>query len=262
MTQKTINFSSEKKFKSFMAQYEPIADLDNIKQTFPDGTKIADYAITNTIIIELKTLKEDPTQKMENYLHEIMKQPDFPAIYGEIDFRRIVNLLPNGKDIIRKFETIAFRQIESIMSKANKQVMSTIDHLKMDYQTSGVLVIINELADFFEPDVLVDYISKRLGSKNDNGLLRFTHLNHVVLIQDTHKIKDSNQGGIAIPIYDIVNDNIPDNGISNKADMALSDIIKHYSEFNKHKHKKLDDINAHLDIEKIHQKGIKHQLTG
>jgi len=64
MTQKTINFSSENKFKKFIAQYEPIADLDNIKQAFPDGTKIADYAITNTIIIELKTLKENPTQKV------------------------------------------------------------------------------------------------------------------------------------------------------------------------------------------------------
>ena len=262
MTEKRIKFSSEESFKSFMAQYIPTADLDNIKDEFPNGVNIADYAINNIIVIELKTLKEDPTQKMENYFHEIMRRPDFPAIYGEINFRRVVSLLPDGKDIIRKFETIAFRQIESIMSKANKQIISTIDHLKMDSQTSGALVIINELADFFEPDVLVDYISKRLGSKSDKGLLRFTHLNHVVLIQDTHKVKDSSQGGIVIPIYEIINDNISQNGISNKANIALSDIIKHYSEFNNHKHKKTDGINESIEIEKIHQKEIEQPLRG
>lgn len=245
-----------------MAQYEPVVDLDSIKNEFPDGTRIADYAIINTIVIELKTLKEDPTQKMEGYLYEIMRRPEFPVIHGEIDFRTIINLLTDGKEIIRKFETIAFRQIESIMSNANKQIISTIDHLRMDSQTSGALVIINELADFFEPDVLVDYISKRLGSKSDKGLLRFTHLNHVVLIQDTHKIKQSNQYSTVIPIYEIINDNNLENRISDKADMALSDIIKHYSEFNKSKHKKLDGINESLEIEKIHKKEIKHPLTG
>lgn len=262
MTEKRIKFSSEKAFKSFMSQYIPVEDLDNIKDELPNGTKIADYAIKNTIVIELKTLKEDPIQKMENYFHEIMKRPDFPAIYGEINFHTVVGLLPDGKDIIRKFETIAFRQIERIMSNANKQIISTINHLEMNSQTSGALIIINELADFFEPDVLVDYISKRLGSKNDNGLLRFTHLNHVVLIQGTHKIKESNQNGIVIPIYDIINEFIPNNGVSHKADIALSDIIKHYSKFNKYKHEIINSTDEPLDIEMIHQKEIKSTLRG
>ncbi|WP_076409370.1 hypothetical protein [Shewanella sp. UCD-KL12] len=262
MIDEKVNFSNEDNFKSFMAQYDPIADLDDIEEKFPDGTEIADYAIRDVVVIELKTLKEDPTQKMENFFHEIMKRPDFPAIYGELNFRRVVNLLPDGEQNIRKFETVAFRQIESIMSKANKQVVSTIDHLKMDPQTSGTLIIINEFADFFEPDVLVNYISKRLGSKNDKGLLRFSHLNHVILIQDTHKVRDASQSGIVIPVYYIANDNIAQNEVNKKAYIALRELIKNYSHFNKCNHKVYDNVDESLDIEKLHQPEVKEPLKG
>ncbi|MEH0092551.1 hypothetical protein V6235_05935 [Vibrio metschnikovii] len=115
MSNKKIDFSNEDNFKSFMAQYEPIEDLDEMEEKFPDGTKIADYTIRDVVVIELKTLKEDPTQRMENYFHEVMKRPDFPAIYGELNFRRVVSLLPDGERVIRKFEQKTFRQIETIM---------------------------------------------------------------------------------------------------------------------------------------------------
>ncbi|MCG9560394.1 hypothetical protein L1D28_01920 [Vibrio chagasii] len=244
-----------------MAQYAPIEDLDDIEEKCPDGTKIADYVIRDVVVIELKTLKEDPTKKMENFFHEIMKRPDFPAIYGELNFRRVVSLLPDGEKQIRKFETVAFRQIESIMSKANKQVISTIEHLKMDNQTAGTLIILNEFAEFFEPDVLVGYISKMLGTKSGNGL-RFSHINRVILIQDTHKIKDSNQSGIAIPIYNILNDNIAQNDITKQADMALNELIKSYSQFNQCNHKLHKPFEDGFEIEKLHQPEVKKPLKG
>lgn len=256
MTSKKIDFSNENNFKSFMAQYALIEDLDDIEEKFPDGTKIADYAIRDVVVIELKTLKEDPTEKMENLFNEIIKRPDFPAIYGELNFRRVVSLLPDGEKQIRKFETVAFRQIESIMSKANKQVISTIEHLKMDSKTAGTLIIINEFAEFFEPDVLVGYIRKMLGTKSENGF-RFSHINHVILIQDTHKVKDSNQGEIAIPIYDILNDNIVQNDVTKQAGIALSELIKNYSHFNKCNHKLHKPFEDELEIEKLHQPEVK-----
>lgn len=244
-----------------MAEYVPVEDLDGIEEKFPDGVKIADYAIRDVVVIELKTLKEDPTEKMENFFHEIMKRPDFPTIYGELNFRRVVSLLPDGEKQIRKFETVAFRQIESIMSKANKQIISTIGNLKMDSQTAGVLFIINEFADFFEPDILVGYISKMLGTKSGAGL-RFSHINHVILVQDTHKVKDSTQRGIVIPIYDITNDNIAQNEVNKQADMALNELIKNYSHFNKCNHKLHKSCEDEFEIEKLNQPEAKIPLRG
>ncbi len=261
MANKKIDFSNESNFKSFMAQYPPIEDLDDIEKKFPDGTKIADYAIRDVLVIELKTLKKDPTKKMENFFHEIMKRPDFPAIYGELNFRRVVSLLPDGEKQIRKFETVAFRQIESIMSRANKQIISTIDNLKMDSQTAGVLLIINELADFFEPDVLVAYISKMLGSESGSKL-RFSHINHVILVQDTHKVKDTPLGDIVIPIYDITNDNISLNEVTKQSDLALNELIKSYSYFNKCNLKFQNYGEDEFEIERLNQPELNKPLKG
>lgn len=263
MKNKKIAFSNEDNFKSFMIQYEPVEDLDEIEEKFPDGTKIADYAIRDVVVIELKTLKDDPKEKMGNYFHELMKRPDFPAIYGELNFRRVVSLLPDAERVIRKFEQKAFRQIESIMSTANKQVISTIEHLEMNPHTRGTLIIINELADFFEPDVLVNYISDMLGVRKSPNELRFPHLHNVILIQDTHKIKDPNQSGVVIPIYHVVNSNLVETETTQIADQALQQLIQNYSHFNHFNHCNYNTTDAELDIEKIEQQPqSKEPLSG
>ncbi|UPR26965.1 hypothetical protein ITG08_20355 [Vibrio cyclitrophicus] len=262
MTNKKIAFSNEENFKSFMTQYEAIEDLDEIPEKIPDGIKIGDYAIRDVVVIELKTLKDDPKEKMENYFHDIMKRPDFPAIYGELNFRRVVSLLPDGNRIIRKFEQKAFRQIESIMRKANKQVISTIEHLKMNPNTAGTLIIINELAEFFEPDVLVKYLADMLGSKSMNSTseLRFPHLHNVILMQDTHKITNTNNSGTFIPVYHVVNDNLEDTETTQIAEKALSDIIEKYSHYSNCNHAVHN--NGQFDVEKIEQPQAKEPLRG
>ncbi|MCC3859110.1 hypothetical protein IB289_22390 [Vibrio parahaemolyticus] len=253
MKNKKIDFSNENNFKSFMVQYDPIEDLDKIEEKFPDGTKIADYAIRDVVVIELKTLKDNPKEKMENYFHEVMKRPDFPAIYGELNFRRVVSLLADGEHVIRKFEQKAFRQIESIMSTANKQIISTIEHLEMDPNTTGTLIIINELAEFFEPDVLVNYVSDMLGARKLSNELRFPHLHNVILIQDTHKVNEPSKRGIIIPIYHVVNDNLAKVETTQIADQALQQLIQSYSHFNHFNHKIYNNADTDLDIEKIEQ---------
>lgn len=253
MKNNKITFLNEDNFKLFMAQYELAEDLDEIEDKFPDGTKIADYTIKDVVVIELKTLKDDPKEKMENYFHDVMKRSDFPAIYGEIDFRKVVSLLPDGEHIIRKFEQKAFRQIESIMSTANKQVISTIKNLDMNSHTTGALIIINEFASFFEPDVLINYISDMLSTKKSRNEFRFSNLHNVILIQETHKVKDLNQTGVMIPIYNVVNDNLIETETTKIASQALQKLIQNFSNFNNFKHKTYNNDDEVLCIEKIEQ---------
>ena len=250
MNEADTNYSSEVQFKAFMSRYSQIEDLDALAELAPDGIKIADYTVRELLVIELKTLKEDPSQKMNEYFHKIMEIPDFPAIYGEFDFRKAVSLLSDGEKIITQIETKAFRQIESIISKANKQIKSTIQYLNMDYRTYGTLIIINELADFFEPDVLVDYIKKKLVSRT-NGELRFSNIHQVILFQGTHKLKNSQNEGVVLPVYCIENGTLEVNEISIKADEFLAQMAKDYSIFNGFNHQAFDDFNLVMDIEKL-----------
>lgn len=256
-----LDFLNEESFKLFMSEYEPVEDLDKITDKFPEGAKIADYMIKDIVVIELKTLKSDPTEKMERFFHEIMTRDDFPAIYGELNFRRVVSLLSDGNKVIRKFETVAFRQIESIMSKANKQVISTIENLKLNSKTAGTLIIINEYAEFFEPDVLVNYIMNMLNTKNSQQEFRFSNLHNVILFQNTHKVEDCNQNGISIPMYHIVNDNIEETDVSKKACIALGRLLESYSHFYKCKHETYNVVDQLFGIEKLQESRSREPLN-
>ena len=250
MNNKDINFANEINFKYFMSQYDVVEDLDLAANRALSGISVADYAVRDSIVIELKTLKENPAQKMNKHFHEIMERSDFPAIYGEFDFRKAVSLLPDGEEIITQIETKAFRQIESIISKANKQIKSTVQYLNMDYRTCGALIIINELAEFFEPDVLVDYIKKKLVSRA-NGKLRFTNIHQVILIQGTHKLKISQNDGMMLPVYCIENGTLDVTEISVKADKFLAQMIKDYSFFNDFNHQVFADFDLVMNIDKL-----------
>lgn len=260
MSNRDVSFSTEYGFKSFMSQYDAIEDLDDIVKTPPKGIAIADYVIRDLLVIELKTLKVNPTEKMNEYYQEVMARPNFPSVYGELDLRHVASLLPDGDAVIRNIENKAFRQIQSVISKANKQIKSTIQYLNMDSHTYGTLIIINELADFFEPDVLVGYISKMLGAKS-NDKLRFSNIHQVILFQNTHKVKNDSTLSSLIPIYGIINDNLDCTEISSKANEVLDTMIESYSHFNGFSHREEDDFEAMMDIEKL-TSDSKKELNG
>lgn len=255
-----MTFSTELNFKCFMSQYDAVEDIDDIVRKSPEGVAIADYVIRDLLVIELKTLKVNPTKKMNEYYQEVMSRPDFPSVYGELDLRHVASLLPDGDAVIRNIENKAFRQIQSVISKANKQIKSTIQYLNMDSYTYGTLIIINEFADFFEPDVLVGYISKILSAKS-NDKLRFSNIHQVILFQNTHKVKNENSQSSLIPIYGIINDNLDCTKTSLKANEVLDTMIESYSHFNGFNHKEEDNFEAVIDIEKL-TSNSKKELNG
>lgn len=238
MANESMKFASEANFKSFMQQYGIFEDLDDTTVQIPSGVQIADYVLRDVAVLELKTIKSDPVEKLESFFHEVMERPDFPAIYGELNFRKVVGLMEDSEQLIRKFENKAFRQIESVVSKADKQVNSTIKYLSMIPDTAGVLVLINEAAEMLEPDILVDYITGLLGAKSGDKL-RFKNINRVILIQDTHMKAKSNSfvNDTIVPIYDIQNENLELSIGEGPLNCALKHLIEQYSKFNSFKHK-------------------------
>ncbi|WAJ72205.1 hypothetical protein [Catenovulum adriaticum] len=250
MAKEGMKFASEANFKSFMQQYGVFKDLDDITVQIPSGVQIADYVLRDVAVLELKTIKSDPGEKLESYFHEIMKRPDFPGIYGELNFRKVVGLMDDGERLIRKFENKAFRQIESVVSKADKQVNSTIEYLSMSPDTAGVLVLINEAAEMLEPDILINYISGLLGAKSGDTL-RFKNIHRVILLQDTHMVAKPNSvaSGTDIPIYNIKNDNLELSMVEGLLNRVLEQLIGQYSKFNGFKHRLASE--EFFSIEKI-----------
>ena len=242
--------ASEQEFKSFMTLMNDIVDLDIIANKIPKNTKIADYAINNLFVLELKVLKSDPKLKIDNYCYKLMERSDFPSIYGTMDMRHVTSLMKNGEGLIRDIENKAFRQVESILSKANKQISSTIHNVNMSKHSHGVLVIINEEADFFEPDVLVSYIYRKLTSRKNNQF-RFKNISQVILIQDTHKTITKAEEEKYIPIYSISNNLIKPNSTSLKAISRLNKLFMDYTFNSNHKYVEANDYNGSMNVKEI-----------
>jgi len=242
-------FSTEKNFQEFMKSYTTFEDLDNIKDDIPSGIKVADYAIRDLVVMELKTIRSDPKDKIVKFCNDIALRPDFPSVYGNYDFRKIVSLMDNEKEIIRKFELKAFRQIEEIVSKANKQIKSTIKHFSMNKNTSGILLLINESADMLEPDLLADYLCKLIISKSigpeEDETPRFKHIHRIILLQSSHKIANESKGQLSsfIPIYTIENDIVDKPFAEGDLNNTVAQLIKKYSHFNGFNYAKNDDVN-------------------
>lgn len=233
MHKENVRFVSELNFKSFISKYEPIKDLDQITEDWPKGKPVADYLVENLLVIELKTLRSDPEQKIVDHTKKVMDsiEGNLPVFYGKINFRKAARMLPNSEEAINKLDSLYFRQIEKIISKADKQIRSTVEVLEMDVRTHGVLIIINEDADYFQPETLVGYICRMLGKKDVNGQPRISNIHTVILMQDTYMV-DSNSDYRVLPQHQINNSYLERTEISLKAEAALEDMNKNFAFFN------------------------------
>lgn len=250
MNKETTMLMNEQNFKRYMSGVEDVEELDSLVESLPNSVAIADYFIKDLLVIELKTLKVDPGLKLNKYYKDIIKKKGISETSDQLSLRKIANVMPDGEKIIRDIENKIFRNIETIIKKANKQIGSTIANLGMNNDTYGVLVIINEYAQFLEPIALVDFIKRKLSSKV-GGVFRFSNINQVVLFQNTHKLTGIPESSTLIPIYGIINGNIKTTHMDNKATNRLEQLIEGYTNSIGCNHINLDSFNSFLDIEKL-----------
>lgn len=218
------NFATEKNFKQFVTNLKGVIDLDKIAGKFSDKEKVADYLIENLLIIELKTFKSNPRDKIRGYaqseIDKINQAEGFPVFYGQHNFRKAAQILPDGEKLTTKLDNLYFRQIEEVMRKANKQIKSTIDNFGMTSHTYGVLTIINEQADFYQPEVLAGYICRELLKTSIDGTPRYLNIHQVAFIQSSYKVNEDSDN-VIIPCHFIINSLLEKTELSKKAEEVM-----------------------------------------
>lgn len=234
MQYETPNFATEDNLKNFISYLNGVIDLDKIAKKFPETEKIADYLIENLLVIELKTLKSNPENKVigfaQNEMDKINQAEGFPVFYGKHNFRNIAQTLPDGEKLENKIDNLYFRQIEGVMKKANDQIKSTIVNLDMIPHSYGVLIIINEKADFYQPEVLAGYICRELLRINREGNPRYLNIHQVAFIQSSYKV-NSNDGTTLIPCHFIKNSLLDDTELSQKAEDVMRFFWSEFARF-------------------------------
>lgn len=196
--------SIEARMISFLETQDHVQVLDG-RVDQPKNVKMADYLFFNgRAVTELKTLEIDPKDKIFALAKSAMDSDDFPLIFGQYDLEAAIKTMPDGEAIMGRIFANATRMVEGVCRQARDQIKSTKDHLGLDPETPGILLVLNETVESIPVNQLVDRFNFWLEGGSEKRLERFSHIDFVVLIQTTYRVK-GNQGKV-VPAFVIYNE--------------------------------------------------------
>ncbi|MCS6316188.1 MAG: hypothetical protein H8K05_00055 [Nitrospira sp.] len=179
----------EERFKRFLST---LPGAENVDEVIPSGSfpnrERADYLLQNRkIVIELKSLQTDTSHKIEKELAIHRDREDFPLMYGEVELKRLLSHLPDGRDINRRIYRNVTRSIEEAVKKAERQITDTENILGLKH-TAGLLVILNQSIEILDPTLVVRRISELLCNRSGRSTPN-SSIDFVWLLLESHSIK-------------------------------------------------------------------------
>jgi len=180
--------SLENRFTSFLSGLpgaEVIDDLD-----LPDDPKHrrkADFLLAHRqVVVELKTLTEDTSHKIESIADKHRDREDWPLFYGTADVRKVLNNLPDGDAIYGKMANAIGRSVEAAVRSAEEQITHTRHVLELP-EAAGMLVILNESIDVLDP-YFVGHRVAQLMRRHRTGNSTAERLDFVCLLFESHSM--------------------------------------------------------------------------
>jgi hypothetical protein len=177
-------------------------DVLSPQQTRPDYSCLKDM-----LVIELKTLEEDGSQRMENLNDELRGRPDYPAFYGEVPVESLLKNMNDADSIRKKLADRFGRAIVSHLRKAKDQLGA---HARDNpgKRLVKLVLLVNEDHELYEPE-MVQYTLLRALSKRENGELIYSNIDAVIYMSERHAMKIGDQ--IAFPILTVEGDGMIQN---------------------------------------------------
>jgi hypothetical protein len=126
-----MSTSLEDRFHSFMKSVSFTESIDALlldkqyKERQKDKQRAYYFLFNRKLILELKTLVEDPSPKVEEEIDKHRDREDFPLIYGQTDLQKVLKHLPDGEYINRRIHRNVTRSVEKGIRSADKQFVDT-----------------------------------------------------------------------------------------------------------------------------------------
>lgn len=156
--------------------------LDSIQHA---ESRKADYKCLNGILaIELKSLEEDASERIENLTNELREQFDWPIFYGSVPIQSFLKHVSNPEIVRRQFIDRIGRSIKNHMHKANKQLTAHETNFPRK-NTVKMLVLVNEDHEVYDPE-LVAYIVQHHLCRHENGALLHSNIDAVIYVSERH----------------------------------------------------------------------------
>ena len=219
----------EDRFVFFVRNVIEAECIDDIELTAEQQKgKKADYLIENRKhIMELKSLKSDSFDKVDKVLEPYTRRANWPIIFGSVDIQEVLKRLPDGEKINAEIVEAVTDSIEGVIESANRQIRMTQETFNLP-DSSGILVILNDVVETLTPELVYFRINKCLTKKYPNGTPRFPNVEVVVVITTVHYTQVNAQLR-AMPIMIIPRQSAD----SDRARSFVDSLIKRWSEFEK-----------------------------
>jgi hypothetical protein len=156
--------------------------LDNVQHA---EARKADYkCLGGLVVIELKTLEDDASERMDNLIGELRQRPDWPAFLGSASMHSVLKHVNEPEAVSRQLVDRVGRAIKRHIRKANKQLAA---HEKAfpRKNTVRIMVLVNEDHETYDPET-VAYIAHHLLSRREHGALLYPHIDAVIFLSERH----------------------------------------------------------------------------
>jgi hypothetical protein len=138
------------------------------------------------LAVEIKTLEEDATIRLDNFTDELRLRDDWPQIYGNVPLHAVLKNMGDAENLQRKALDRIGRAIISHVRKANKQLRA---HAEKSGQKNLVklLILINEDHEIYEPKIAAFALQKAL-TRKENGVFVYADVDAVLYLTERHAL--------------------------------------------------------------------------
>ena len=171
--------------------------LDDIQH--PEARKADFKCLRGLLAIELKTLEQDASERMDNLTNELSQRADWPVFYGSVPMESVLKNLQDPDQVKRRLVDRIGRAVKDHVSKADKQ-LAAHEAAFPRKNTLKLMVLANEDHEIYDP-AMVTYITQKLLLRERNGALVYPHIDVAIFITERHATPFDNQ--IAFPIVSV-----------------------------------------------------------
>jgi hypothetical protein len=181
-------FSLEERFKTFLGQLDDAESIDDMLSGAELAFgKRADFLLDGRhIVLEIKSLTNDPEYKVEERLAPHRTRPEYPAFYWNADLNEILPYLPDGENIRREIAHAVTRSVQGALEKADDQIGATKKALGLE-SSCGVVVMLNECVGVLAPELVTAKASQILLKTRDVNI-RYKDIAYVWIVSESHKV--------------------------------------------------------------------------
>lgn len=141
----------EQRFEDFAMSMEGGESIDAVLGSAGEGRRADFMWRDRTVIVELKTLTEDPQPKVDQMFEDIRKDGDgFPLIFGTVPTNLVFDSLPDGERQKSRLHQKMLRSVEGAFRKAKRQIENTKGLFDID-DALRVMVILNDQVHTLDP---------------------------------------------------------------------------------------------------------------